>query len=110
MASKFVKIVVYVPEAGADKVRLALGKAGAGQIGNYSYCSFSSKGTGRFLPGLGANPHIGKVGEIEAVTEERIETICERDRLRVVVAAMKAAHPYEEVAYDIYSLEDLEES
>ncbi len=110
MASKFVKIVVFVPEANADQVRLALGEAGAGKIGNYSHCSFSSKGTGRFLPGKGANPHIGKVGEIEAVVEERIETVCDRAKLGTVLAAMKAAHPYEEVAYDVYALENFEES
>jgi hypothetical protein len=106
MPSKFVKIVVYVPETDADKVREALGKAGAGSIGNYSYCSFSSKGIGRFLPGQGANPHIGTVGALETVLEERIETICQREKVKSVIAAMKAAHPYEEVAFDIYALED----
>ena len=106
MASKYVKIVVFVPEADAEKVRLALGKAGAGKIGNYSYCSFSSKGIGRFLPEIGANPHIGTVGKIEEVVEERIETICERERLDAVISAMKASHPYEEVAYDVYPLEN----
>lgn len=109
MSSKFVKIVVFVPEADADKVRHALGAAGAGRIGNYGFCSFSSKGVGRFLPGEGANPHIGRVGEIEAVVEERIETVCPREKLETVVAAMKAAHPYEAVAYDVYALENLEE-
>lgn len=105
MKSKFVKIVVFVPETHGDKVRMALGEAGAGKIGNYSFCTFSSKGTGRFLPEQGANPHIGKIGELEAVVEDRIETVCSRDKLETVIAAMKAAHPYEEVAYDVYSLE-----
>jgi hypothetical protein len=109
MPSKFVKIVVFVPETDAERVREALGKAGAGSIGNYSYCSFSSKGIGRFLPGQGANPHIGTVGELETVSEERIETICPREKLKSAIAAMKAAHPYEEVAFDIYALEDLPE-
>ena len=106
MPSKFVKIVVFVPEPDADKVRRALGEAGAGKIGNYSYCSFSTKGTGRFRPEQGANPHIGKIGDLELVPEERIETVCARDILSSVVSAMKAAHPYEEVAYDIYALEN----
>jgi len=111
MLSKVVKIVVFVPEADADKVRNALGQAGAGKIGNYSFCSFSSKGTGRFRPDEGASPHIGKVGDLETVAEERIETICARDILSTVVSAMKAAHPYEEVAYDVYALEnEIEES
>jgi len=106
MASKFVKIVVFVPETDADNVRTALGKAGAGGIGKYSNCSFSSKGIGRFQPEQGANPRIGTIGQIEAVAEERIETICDRAQLAAVVAAMKAAHPYEEVAYDVYALEN----
>ncbi len=106
MVSKFVKIVVYVPEANADSVRAALGKAGAGRIGKYSNCSFSSRGIGRFQPEQGANPHIGTIGQLEAVAEERIETVCDRTQLTATVAAMKAAHPYEEVAYDIYALEN----
>ena len=106
MASKFVKIVVFVPETDADNVRAALGKAGAGKIGNYSNCSFSAKGTGRFQPEQGADPYIGTIGQLEAVAEERIETICDRTQLATVIAAMKAAHPYEEVAYDVYALEN----
>jgi hypothetical protein len=106
MASKLVKLIVFVPESAADQVREALGEAGAGRIGNYSYASFSTKGIGRFLPGEGANPAIGRIGVIEAVAEERIETICSREILEEVVVAMKAAHPYEEVAYEIIALED----
>lgn len=106
MTSQFVKIVVFVPETDAESVRTALGNAGAGRIGNYRNCSFSCKGTGRFQPESGANPHIGTIGELEAVAEERIETVCERSQLGAVVAAMKAAHPYEEVAYDVYALEN----
>lgn len=102
-----VKIVVYAPEVNADAVRSAMGKAGAGKLGNYSFCSFSVKGIGRFKPEKGANPAIGKVGEIESVAEERIETICERKKLSKVIAAIKKVHPYEEVALDIYPLEKL---
>lgn len=99
-----VKLVVYVPESYADAVRLAMGKAGAGKMGNYSFCSFSVKGIGRFKPEKGANPTIGKVGEVEQVKEERIETICERKKLKAVVLAIKKVHPYEEVALDVYPL------
>lgn len=106
MPTPFVKIVVYVPESDSDRVRQALGDAGAGKVGNYSFSSFSCKGVGRFLPGVGANPHIGQVGVLEAVIEERIETFCRRDLLDTVIAAMKLAHPYEEVAYDVYPLEN----
>ena len=101
---KMVKIVVFAPETHADAVREAMGKAGAGKMGNYSFCSFSAKGIGRFKPEKGAHPTVGKVGRIESVSEERIETICERKRLGVVVSAIKKAHPYEEPAFDVYSL------
>lgn len=104
--SKMVKIVVYVPEAHADAVRMAMGKAGAGKIGNYSFCSFSVKGIGRFLPGKGAKPAIGKVGKLEQVLEERIEARCDRSKLKEVLKAIESVHPYEEVALDIYQLEE----
>jgi len=101
---ELVKLVVFVPEPNADEVRQALGEAGAGKIGNYSYCSFSIKGTGRFLPEEGANPSIGKVGDIEAVAEERIEVACEKSQVNNIITAIKAIHPYEEVVIDIYPM------
>ena len=84
-----------------------MGKAGAGGIGNYSFCSFSAKGTGRFKPGKGAHPAVGKIGKIERVKEEKIETVCERKKIAKVVAAIKKVHPYEEVALDVYPLEEI---
>ena len=105
--SKNVKIVVFVPESHADVVREAMGKAGAGKIGNYTFCSFSSKGTGRFKPEDGAHPAIGEVGKLESVQEERIEFVCDSNLVKDVVAAIKKVHPYEEVALDIYPLEEL---
>lgn len=102
-----VKIVVYVPKSHADAVRKAMGDAGAGKIGNYSHCSFSSMGTGRFLPMEGAHPMIGEVGKYETVVEERIEMTCERVLLQGVLTAMKKVHPYNEVAFDVYALEDV---
>lgn len=107
MNSKNVKIVVFVPETHTDIVREAIGKAGAGKIGNYSYCTFSSKGIGRFKPEDGANPHIGEVGKFEEVAEERIETVCPREKLQEVIQAIKEAHPYDEVALDVYPLENI---
>ncbi|MCK9597172.1 hypothetical protein M0R19_08370 [Candidatus Pacearchaeota archaeon] len=107
MISKNVKIVVFVPETHTDVVRGAMGKAGAGIIGNYSFCTFSSKGIGRFKPEKGANPHIGKVGKLEEVIEERIETVCPREKVQDVIKAIKKMHPYEEVALDVYSLENI---
>lgn len=103
--SPYVKIVVYVPESYADIVREEMGKAGAGKIGNYSFCSFSSKGIGRFKPEEGANPAIGEVGKLEMVEEERIEILCERSVLKQSIDAMKAVHPYEEIAFDVYPVE-----
>ncbi len=104
------KLAVFVPKENANELREALGNAGAGAIGKYSHCSFSKEGTGRFLPGEDANPHIGKVGQIEAVPEERVETIYPQHMEKQVLTAMKKAHPYEEVAYDIYRLENEGES
>ena len=99
-----VKIVVFVPLTHTDIVRKAIGDSGAGGIGNYNYCSFSSKGIGRFTPLKGANPAIGIVNKAEEVEEERIETICPKDKAQEVIAAIKKVHPYEEVAFDIYPL------
>lgn len=100
------KLAVYVPEENAEDVKKALGDAGAGAIGNYSHCSFASSGTGQFLPGAGTNPYIGKKGKLESVHEQRIETIFPAHLEKRILKAMFTAHPYEEVAYDIYKLEN----
>lgn len=100
------KLVVYVPVSHADLVREAIGGAGGGKIGNYSFCSFSVRGIGRFKPEAGAQPYIGEVGTLEEVEEERIEVTVRGDVLDAVIVAMKAAHPYEEVAYDVFLLEN----
>jgi hypothetical protein len=107
METKNVKFVVFVPISHADAVRQALGEAGAGKIGNYDFCSFSSRGIGRFRGNENANPAIGKAGNYEVVEEERIETIVPREILKEVIKKVKAVHPYEEVAFDIYPLESL---
>lgn len=105
--SKNVKIIVFVPETHADAVREAMGNAGVGKIGNYTYCSFSSQGIGRFKPEEGAHPTIGEVGKLELVKEERIEAVCPREILKDVVVAIKKVHPYEEVVLDVYPLEEI---
>ena len=102
--NKLVKIVVFVPKTHTDIVRKAIGDAGAGRIGNYGYCSFSSDGIGRYKPLEGANPAIGEVGKFEEVQEERVECVCEKDKAKEVISAIKKVHPYEEVALDIYPL------
>jgi hypothetical protein len=101
------KIVVYAPESHADQLREAMGDAGAGKIGNYSHCSFSVKGTGRFKPLEGASPTIGELGKYEEVPEERIEVVCSEEKLHAVLKAIKDTHPYEEPATDVYPLETI---
>lgn len=100
------KLVVFVPESDEEAVRNALGDAGAGAIGNYSHCSFISKGTGSFRPGAGSNPHIGEQGKQEFVNEVKIECIVPESTEKKVVQALIKAHPYEEVAYDLYRLDN----
>jgi len=102
---KLKKIVVFVPETHRQQVIDALSEHGAGWIGNYSHCTFSSQGTGTFMPREGTNPFIGKQGEIETVKEVRIETIVPESLQNQAIQAMIKVHPYEEPAYDIYPLE-----
>lgn len=102
---RLLKVVVFVPEAAADDVAKAMAEAGAGHIGDYADCAFMTAGTGTFRPLEGSEPFVGTVGELERVAEMRIETVVEGPRLDRVLAAMIEAHPYEEVAYDVYALE-----
>lgn len=104
-SEKLYKIAVFVPEGYEDDVRAALGNSEAGWIGNYSHCTFQTKGTGTFKPLEGASPFIGKIDDIEKVDEYRIETIVTQRNLSNAINKMIEAHPYEEVAYDIYPLE-----
>ena len=104
MDFKLAKVVVFAPLSHADKVRIALAKAGAGGIGKYDTCSFSARGTGRFRALKGSNPFIGKEDKLEEVEEERIEVICPAKILDKVLAAVKEVHPYEEPAIDVYPL------
>lgn len=98
------KLAVFVPKEYAADVRQAIGEAGAGAIGEYSHCTFSTGGLGRFLPSEHTNPFIGEKGRAEAVQEERIETIYPVHLEKQIITAMLNAHPYEEVAYDLYPL------
>lgn len=105
-ARPLLKLVVYVPEAQLDAVRDAVCSAGAGHIGQYSDCTFGTPGVGTFRPLEGASPFIGTQGEWERVREIRLETVVPRAQLVQVLGAMLAAHPYEEVAYDLIPLEN----
>lgn len=102
---KLKKLVVFVPVDHADKVRASMFEAGAGGIGKYSHCSFNIEGVGTFKPGEGTDPFIGVQGKLEQAQEIRIETIVPQSAERRVVQAMLKAHPYEEVAYDLYTLD-----
>lgn len=99
--------MVTVPLTHCDAVREAIGAAGAGKLGKYAFCSFSVRGIGRFKPLEGAQPHIGSVGKLEEAEEERIEVTCETALVPQVIAAIKAVHPYEEVAIDVWKLENI---
>lgn len=98
------KIVTFVPHEDATRVREAITGAGAGVLGNYDSCTFTVEGEGRFRPLDGAAPAIGRVGEVEVVSETRIEAVLPRTRRRAVVEAMRASHPYEEPAFDLFEL------
>jgi dinuclear metal center YbgI/SA1388 family protein len=104
------KLVVFAPADAADTIRNAIADAGAGRIGDYDRASFTSPGEGRFRPLDGANPTIGEVGRLETVDEVRIESVLPRHRRDEVVAAMVAAHPYEEPAHDVVELARLDET
>ena len=104
--SLLVKLVVFSPLNINEKVRQAIFDAGAGTIGAYSHCSFNSHGTGTFLAGSSANPHVGEVGKLHNEEEIKTEVVFPKHLLGKVVKAMKDAHPYEEVAYDIFPLEN----
>lgn len=98
---RYYKLVVFVPDEAIDAVRMAMGSAGAGRLGNYTHCSFRSPGTGSFLPTEGASPHIGEINHLEDANEWRLEALVSHARLASVLQAVLQAHPYEEPAYDI---------
>jgi len=99
------KLAVYVPTLDAPQLRRHLALAGAGKIGHYDSCSFSMKGSGRFQPLDGANPYIGDVNHLEEVEEEKVEVVFASSKKSKVLKAMYANHPYEEVAFDLWTLE-----
>jgi dinuclear metal center YbgI/SA1388 family protein len=103
-SSRLDKWVIFVPVENAEAVREAIFEAGAGHIGDYSHCSWTVTGTGQFLPQEGASPAIGSVGSVEQVPEERIEAIAPARSRGAVLAAMRATHPYEEPAFDVFAL------
>jgi hypothetical protein len=98
------KLVVFVPEDALDTVRDAVFAAGAGRIGDYERCSWYTAGTGTFYGGESADPSVGEKGREERVPELRLETVFPEERAEDVISALRAAHPYEEPAFDVYPL------
>ncbi len=109
MAALDRKLVVFVPADALDTVRDALFAAGAGRIGDYERCSWYTEGTGTFLGGQETSPTVGEPGREERVPEVRLETVYPVEREAEVVRALRAAHPYEEPAFDLYPLADAPE-
>ena len=106
----FYKVAVMVPVQDKEPVYEAMAAAGAGKLGNYAKCGFFALGEGRFLPLDGANPAVGGIGKQESVQEIRLEMMVAPANLQAVVSAMKAAHPYEEAAYDVYKTHAVKET
>lgn len=101
-----VKIFVAIPLESVMTVRNAVCEAGAGVIGNYSYCTSSTKSIGTFKPNDKANPYIGKINNLEFVEEEILEFVCDVDKVKKVLSELRKVHPYEEPAIDIVPLID----
>ena len=103
---KRVKICVTIPTENVEAVRTAICEAGAGVIGNYSFCSTAYKGIGTFKPNDSANPYIGEHGKLEFVEEEKLEFVCDVEKVKNVIEELRKSHPYEEPAIDIIPLID----
>jgi hypothetical protein len=99
------KLCFYVPESHLEAVKTAVFAAGAGRIGDYEHCCWQVEGSGQFRPMAGADPFIGTVGDVERVSEYRVELVCAPEHIRAAVSALKQAHPYEEPAWDVVRLE-----
>ena len=105
MSYPLYKIELYVPESHLAAVKTAMFEAGAGRVGNYDCCAWQTRGEGQFRPLDGSSPFLGNQGQIETVIEHKLEMVCEEQCLEAVIAALKRAHPYEEVAYTVIRTE-----
>jgi hypothetical protein len=98
------KLCFFVPESACETVKQALFAVGAGRMGKYDQCCWQSLGTGQFRPLDGSTPHLGQHNRLEKVAEWKVEMVCHDELIESAVAALKQAHPYEEVAYEVYPL------
>ena len=101
------KLCFYVPESHLESVKEAVFAVGAGRIGDYDHCCWQILGEGQFRPLTGSNPHIGEQNSLTVVAEYKVELVCEAKIIHAVIEALKAAHPYEEPAFDVIRLEDI---
>ncbi len=101
------KLVFFVPQPQLDEVKQAVFATGAGRIGDYDQCCWQVLGEGQFRPLSGSDPFLGEEGEVTRVAEYRVELVCEDSLIVDAVAAMKAAHPYEEPAFDVIKLTEI---
>ncbi|ROT95817.1 NGG1p interacting factor NIF3 [Marinobacter sp. R17] len=102
------KLCYFVPETHLEATKVALFEVGAGRIGDYDSCAWQCRGQGQFRPLDGSQPFLGQQGEVERVDEYKVELVCEDDLIRGAIQALKAAHPYEEPAYEVFRMEVLE--
>lgn len=100
------KICFYVPAESLEKVKDAMFAAGAGKIGNYACCAWEIQGTGQFMPLEGSNAFIGEKNNLEKIAEYKVELVCHSQYIKAAIQALKAAHPYETPAYQVFKLED----
>lgn len=98
------KICYFVPESHLDETRNALFGAGAGHIGDYDQCAWHTSGQGQFRPLSGSQPFIGETGVLQTVAEYKVELVCLEGCVKSAIAALKAAHPYQEPAYEVFAL------
>lgn len=98
------KFCFYVPQSHLEQVKLAVFNASAGRIGDYDSCCWQVLGQGQFRPMIGSKPFLGQQGTVEVVAEYRVEMVCEPQFIKSAVAALLAAHPYEEPAWDVVAL------
>ena len=102
------KLIVFIPETHTEQVKTALFAAGAGRQGDYDCCAWQTLGQGQFRPLDGSKPFIGQKGDSETVAEYRVEMLCEEAQLKAVVSALREAHPYEEPAFEVIQLVDID--
>jgi len=94
----------YTPKSHLETTKQAIFAAGAGRMGKYSYCAWETKGVGQFMPLLGSNAYVGKIGKVTKASEYKVETVCSASKIKKVIKALKKSHPYEHPAFGVLKL------